>query len=49
MIVGEVSDVNDDKSDNCFLESFCRFPVIIEDEPIFHYLCTEYPKGAVIG
>jgi hypothetical protein len=49
VIVGEVSDVNDDKSDNCFLESLGRFPVIVEDEPICHYLCTEYPKGAVIG
>lgn len=49
VIVGEVSDVNDDMNDNCFLENLGRFPEIIEDEPILHYLCTEYPKGDVVG
>ena len=43
VIVGEVSDVNDDNKDNCFLESLGRYPEIIEDEPILYYLCTEYP------
>ena len=43
VIVGEVSDVNDDTSDNCFYDNLGRFPEIIEDEPPIHYLCTEYP------
>ena len=43
VIVGEVSDVNDDNKDNCFLESLGRYPEIVEDEPILYYLCTEYP------
>ena len=44
VVVGEVSDVNDDRSDNCFFEKLGRFPEIIEDEPPIHYLCTEYPQ-----
>ncbi len=44
VIVGEVSDVNDDKKDNCFLEKLGRFPEITEDESVLHYLCTEYPR-----
>ncbi len=43
VMVGEVSDVNDDKSDNCFLGKIGRFPEIIEDVLPLHYLCTEYP------
>jgi D-lyxose ketol-isomerase len=43
VIVGEVSDVNDDKNDNCFLDKLPRYPEIIEDETPLHYLCTEYP------
>jgi D-lyxose ketol-isomerase len=43
LIAGEVSKVNDDRSDNRFLDRVGRFPAIEEDcEPI-HYLCTEYP------
>lgn len=45
VMVGEVSDVNDDANDNCFYEELGRFPEIEEDEPILHYLCTEYPKS----
>lgn len=45
IIVGEVSDVNDDEKDNCFLKKLGRFPTIIEDEPPLYYLCTEYPKA----
>lgn len=45
VIVGEVSDVNDDHKDNRFLEKMGRFPEIIEDEAPIHYLCTEYPTG----
>jgi len=44
VMVGEVSDVNDDANDNCFLDKLGRFPDIIEDEPPLHLLCTEYPR-----
>ncbi len=44
VIVGEVSDVNDDSNDNRFLEPLGRFPAIEEDEKPIHLLCTEYPK-----
>ncbi|MGI9535426.1 MAG: D-lyxose/D-mannose family sugar isomerase [Desulfocapsaceae bacterium] len=43
VMVGEVSDVNDDREDNCFYEQLGRFPRIIEDEEPRYYLCTEYP------
>ena len=42
LIVGEVSKVNDDNTDNYFLESVDRFSGIEEDEPILHPLCNEY-------
>jgi len=45
VLVGEVSDVNDDKNDNCFLEPAGRFPEIEEDEPPVHFLCSEYPPA----
>ncbi|MDD2763759.1 MAG: D-lyxose/D-mannose family sugar isomerase [Opitutaceae bacterium] len=41
-IVGEVSKVNDDATDNFFLNAIGRFPKIEEDEPPVHLLCTEY-------
>jgi D-lyxose ketol-isomerase len=41
-LVGEVSMVNDDTSDNRFHEPVGRFPDIIEDEPPLHLLCNEY-------
>ncbi len=43
VVIGEVSDVNDDKNDNRFLSPLGRFPQIVEDEPPLHLLCTEYP------
>lgn len=43
VMVGEVSDVNDDKRDNRFLEATGRFPDIVEDEPARYLLCNEYP------
>jgi D-lyxose ketol-isomerase len=43
VIVGEVSDVNDDARDNRFLKPAGRFPKIEEDEKPIHLLCTEYP------
>lgn len=45
IIVGEVSDVNDDNNDNCFFEKIGRFPAIVEDEPPIHLLCNEYPEA----
>ena len=41
-IVGEVSTVNDDATDNFFLNAPGRFPRIEEDAPPAHLLCTEY-------
>ena len=40
-IVGEVSKVNDDHTDNYFIEKVARFADIEEDEPILHPLCNE--------
>ena len=40
-IVGEVSKVNDDHTDNYFIEKIARFADIEEDEPILHPLCNE--------
>ena len=44
LIVGEVSKVNDDNTDNYFLDSTSRFAEIEEDEAILHPLCNEYAK-----
>jgi D-lyxose ketol-isomerase len=44
-LIGEVSSVNDDASDNYFLDPLPRFPEIVEDEAAARLLCTEYPKG----
>lgn len=46
VLIGEVSRVNDDRTDNTFLEPVGRFPAIEEDEPPLYYLCTEYPRAA---
>ncbi|MEI7422281.1 MAG: D-lyxose/D-mannose family sugar isomerase [Prolixibacteraceae bacterium] len=43
-LVGEVSTVNDDSSDNCFHEPVGRFPVIEEDEQPIHLLASDYLK-----
>jgi hypothetical protein len=43
VLIGEVSAVNDDTTDNRFAEKTGRFPDIEEDEDPLHYLCTEYP------
>ena len=43
--VGEVSSVNDDATDNFFLEPVGRFPDVEEDEPPYRLLCTEYPPA----
>lgn len=44
VLVGEVSMVNDDNSDNCFYETIGRFPVIEEDEQPLHLLVSDYNK-----
>lgn len=45
VLIGEVSQCNDDNTDNRFYESMGRFPAIEEDEPPFRLLCTEYPPA----
>jgi D-lyxose ketol-isomerase len=40
-VVGEVSSIHDDATDNRFLEAPARFPAIVEDEKPSHLLCTE--------
>ena len=40
-LIGEVSSVNNDSSDNYFLEPLPRFPEIVEDEPPLRLLCTD--------
>ena len=42
VLVGEVSAVNDDRSDNCYLEPQLRFPDIEEDEPPVHLMVGDY-------
>ena len=44
VLVGEVSSVNDDNTDNRFHQPQARFPDIQEDEPPLHLLCTDYPN-----
>lgn len=46
-MVGEVSSVNDDATDNRFFEPLPRFNTIEEDEPPVHLLCNEYPASNV--
>jgi D-lyxose ketol-isomerase len=43
-LIGEVSSTNDDATDNHFYQSLSRFPDIVEDEPPFRLLSTEYPR-----
>ena len=42
LICGEVSSINDDKTDNYNAEPVSRFSTIEEDEAIVHPLCNEY-------
>lgn len=44
VLVGEVSSVNDDSTDNCFYEKVGRFPVIEEDEQPLYLLVSDYEK-----
>lgn len=45
VLLGEVSQVNDDNTDNRFNPPVGRFPEIEEDEPPYRLLCFEYPKA----
>ncbi|MGM9653242.1 MAG: D-lyxose/D-mannose family sugar isomerase [Eubacteriales bacterium] len=45
VIVGEVSMVNDDVSDNRFYKPAGRFPAVEEDEAPLYLLCNEYPAA----
>ena len=42
VVIGEVSSVNDDNTDNYFAEEVARFSTIVEDEIPVHPLCNEY-------
>ena len=42
LVIGEVSSINDDRTDNVFLQAGRRFSEIEEDEPAFAPLCNEY-------
>jgi len=45
VFVGEVSECNDDNTDNFFLNPLGRFAEIEEDEPAYRLLCNEYPQA----
>ena len=45
VLLGEVSQCNDDNTDNRFEPPVGRFPAIVEDEPPYRLLCNEYPKA----
>jgi len=45
VLLGEVSQCNDDNTDNRFNPPVGRFPIIEEDEPPYRLLCNEYPKA----
>lgn len=44
VLLGEVSMLNDDYTDNRFYEPIGRFPEIEEDESPYRLLCGEYPR-----
>ncbi|MGB8478760.1 MAG: D-lyxose/D-mannose family sugar isomerase [Acidobacteriaceae bacterium] len=41
-LIGEVSSLNDDDTDNFFLDKLPRYPAVVEDEAPTRLLCTEY-------
>ena len=45
IVIGEVSQCNDDNTDNRFNPPVGRFPTIEEDEPPYRLLCSEYPAA----
>jgi D-lyxose ketol-isomerase len=44
VLIGEVSTVNDDVTDNVFAEPISRFSTIEEDEPPLHLLVSDYDR-----
>lgn len=44
-MIGEVSSLNDDATDNFFRDPLPRYPAIVEDEPALRLLCNEYPAS----
>ena len=44
VLVGEVSMVNDDENDNCFLDGVIRFDPVEEDEPPEWIPAADYRK-----
>ena len=46
VLIGEVSECNDDNIDNRFNPPAGRFPEIEEDEPPYRLLCNEYPEAS---
>ncbi len=45
VLLGEVSQCNDDNTDNRFNPPAGRFPAVEEDEPPYRLLCNEYPPA----
>ena len=45
VLLAEVSQCNDDNTDNRFNPPMGRFPAIEEDEPPYRLLCNEYPAA----
>ena len=45
VLLGEVSQCNDDNTDNYFLEECLRYTTIEDDEPMTCPLCNEYDKA----
>ncbi|MEN6417711.1 MAG: D-lyxose/D-mannose family sugar isomerase, partial [Clostridiaceae bacterium] len=45
VLIGEVSECNDDNADNRFNPPVGRFPKIEEDEKPYRLLCNEYPQA----
>ncbi len=49
MLIGEVSTVNDDRTDNTFLDPIGRFSEIEEDVDPIHLLVSDYEKCSGSG
>lgn len=45
-LIGEVSSLNNDDTDNFFLDKLPRYPAVVEDEAPTRLLCTEYHLSA---
>jgi D-lyxose ketol-isomerase len=45
-LIGEVSSMNNDDTDNFFLDKLPRYPTVVEDEAPTRLLCTEYPLAS---